>query len=319
MLALQKHISDVSRLIYGGMHLGGGWNTNPISIKDEKATQHIIETCIECGINVIDLADIYTYGKAEKVVGKVLRKSPKLAEQLYIQSKVGIKLTPQSKVKQYDFSSDYVSSAIDASLTRLGMEKIDVLFLHRPDPLMELQPLVETLNQYWQEDRFGYLAVSNMHAGQIAMLEQHLDMPIVANQLEMSLLHHGFVEDSITTNMLSNSASGFPRGTLEYCMQRDVQLQAWGAAAQGQFTNKQHEDASIADTALLLEQLTEKYGVSANALVIAWLLRHPANIQPVIGSTKPERIKELSDALKVNMSRDDWYLILQARRGNEVP
>ncbi len=319
MIPLKKHISDTSQMIYGCMHLGGGWNSNPISIEDEKLTQQIIETCIDCGINVIDLADIYTFGKAESVVGKVLKKSPQLAEKIYIQSKVGIKLKPQHSISQYDFSPEYISSAIDASLSRLQVEKLDVLFLHRPDPLVEVTALSNTLNQYWQEDRFGYLAVSNMHAGQIAMLEQHLDMPIIANQLEMSLLHHGFVEDGITVNMAINSQSGFPRGTLEYCMQKGIQLQAWGAAARGQFTDTQHADGNIAKTANLLLELAEKYQVSAGALVIAWLMRHPANIQPVIGSLKPQRIRDLTQAKTVSMSRDDWYQILQTRRGADVP
>ncbi|MEM0910778.1 MAG: aldo/keto reductase [Pseudomonadota bacterium] len=319
MFPLKKLMSDASRIIYGGMHLGGEWNNNPISIKDEKATHAILETCIECAINVIDLADIYTFGKAEAVIGRVLKKSPKLAEQLYIQSKVGIKLAPTYAVNQYDFSPEYVASAIDASLERLQIEKLDVLFLHRPDPLMEAQALAARLNHYWHEDKFTYLAVSNMHAGQMAMLEQYLDMPIIANQLEMSLLHHGFIEDGITTNSTMNSASFFPRGTLEYCMQKEIQLQAWGATAQGQFANLQHSDNCIANTARLLEELSEKYAVSSGALVLAWLMRHPASIQPLIGTTKPDRIRELSKATTVTLSRDDWYLILQTRRGAAVP
>ncbi|GLR71867.1 aldo/keto reductase [Agaribacter marinus] len=321
-LPIHQHISHASRLIYGGMHLGGGWNKNPISKDDESNTQALLEACIEHGINTLDLADIYTFGKAEEVVGRVLKKVPALVDNLIIQSKLGIKLTHDAKVKQYDLSASWAEKGLDAILKRLGIEKLDILFLHRPDPLMEIESLSNTLNRNYEQDKFDYLAVSNMHAGQMAYIQSNVGMPMVANQLEMSLLASDFVEDAITVNMSINSDIGFPRGTLEYCQPQGIQLQAWASMAQGLFDPQNINDdvpANVIATRQLVGELAESYNTCASAIVLAWLMRHPAMIQPVIGTTKPERIAEAAQASKILLSRDDWYHLLEARRGQEVP
>ncbi|MGQ8366147.1 aldo/keto reductase [Glaciecola sp. 1036] len=318
-LPISQYISNASQLIYGGMNLGGGWKSNPITKDDEKLTQQLLETCLENGINILDLADIYTFGKAEEVVGRVLKKSPDLLDELVIQSKLGLKLTPVHPVKQYDFSAQWVSKALDDILSRLGMAKLDVLFLHRPDPLMDVKELADTLNKAYDDDKFGYLAVSNMHAGQLAYIQSNVTMPIIANQLEMSLLKADFIEDGITVNMQENCSQGFPRGTLEFCAQQNIQLQSWGSMAQGQFNDIHHDDANIAATSKLVAELAEKYQVTPNAIVLAWLMRHPANIQPVVGTLKPERIIEIAQSTKITLEREEWFKLYETRRGQELP
>jgi predicted oxidoreductase len=144
-------------------------------------------------------------------------------------------------------------------------------------------------------------------------------MPIISNQLELSLAHADFVEDGITNNMADNAGVGFPRGTLEYCMQQKIQLQAWAPLAQGRFADLNADDNNIRQTAMLIEQLSKEYECSVSAIVLAWLMMHPANIQPVIGTTKQSRILEANEANQVSLSRLHWYQIFQTRRGRAVP
>ena len=318
-LPYQEYFPEASRLIFGTMNLGGGWNSNPLSKDDIKQAHELLESCAGHGINVIDLADIYTYGKAEEVIGKVFAQNKALREQFIVQSKVGIRLTPEVSVNHYDLSGRWITEALHASLNRLGIDCLDVLFLHRPDPLMQVENTAAALNNLHKQDMFDFLAVSNMHAGQMAFIQSHVEMPVICNQLELSLAHSGFIEDGITNNMAINADVGFARGTMEYCMQNKIQLQAWGSIAQGQFSDENAKDSKIGNTAKLINKLGEEYDCSNSAIVLAWLMAHPANMQAVIGSTKVDRIADAAQANKVNLSREHWYQILEARRGQSVP
>lgn len=318
-LPFHHYFPEASRLIFGTMNLGGGWNKNPLSKADISQTQALLESCIELGINIIDLADIYTYGKSETAIGKVFASKKSLRKHFILQSKVGIKLSPDFALNHYNLSAQWVTEALYASLRRLGVDCLDVLFLHRPDPLMDVPQLGAALTNLHGQNAFDYLAVSNMHAGQMAYIQTHVDIPIVCNQLELGLGHPAFVEEGITTNMSANAELGFPRGTLEYCMQQGIQLQAWGALAQGQFTNTESGDINIRNTAKLVQDLAGEYACSVNAIVLAWLFKHPANIQAVVGTTNAKRLAQANQATQINLSRIHWYQILQMRRGQAVP
>lgn len=319
-LPIHQYIPEASRLILGTMHLGGGWNQDPVSGKDIDQAFDIVSAALESGINVVDMADIYTYGKSEKTMGELFKRERSLRHHLILQSKVGIKLTPQFDVKHYDLSGDWITTAVNASIKRLHDNHLDVLFLHRPDPLMQLDDTANALLKLHEQGKFEYLAVSNMHAGQMAWLQSALNIPIVSNQLEMSLASADFIEDGITTNMPLNSQNGFPRGTLEYCHQAGVQLQAWGSMAQGLYSSEDvHSNATVNATRKLVAELAAEQNVDANAIVLAWLMQHPSNIQPVVGSTNINRIKAASDALKVKLTKQQWYLLLETSRGQEVP
>lgn len=320
-IPIHDHYPQASQLVYGCMGLGGGWSDAPADEKDVKQAQQIIETCLDNKINIFDLADIYTFGKAEEVFGQVLKATPSLRKKMVLQTKVGIKLTPTHNVKQYDLSPEWITSALNSSLRRLQSENVDILFLHRPDPLMDLDDSAEALEKLHKQGKFTHLAVSNMHAGQIAWLQSAISVPIIANQLQMSLQHADFVEESITTNMKEGSQSGFPRGTMEFCEQQNIQLQAWSPLAKGIFTGNPSANPSPTElaTTKLIGQLANRYSSNPNAILLAWLLKHPFNIQPVIGTTDVGRIKECAQASKVNLSRDDWYLLFQTARGHEVP
>lgn len=319
-LPIHQYIPDASQLILGCMHFGGAWDDTPVASADIKQALNVVTKAVELGINVIDLADIYTYGKAEQTFGELFKRERSLRNHLILQSKVGIKLTPAHPLCHYDLSGDWISKAVNDSIKRLHDNNLDILFLHRPDPLMQLEDTANALNKLYEQGKFEYLAVSNMHAGQIAYLQSALPMPIIANQLEMSLASYDFVEDGITTNMKINANNGFPRGTLEYCQQAGVQLQAWGAVAQGRFAGAQPLSCEkMIATQQLLEQLAAEYQVDVNAIVVAWLLRHPANIQPVIGTTNPERLESINKALSVSLTKLQWYHLFETVRGERVP
>jgi len=320
-LPLHEHFPDASDIVYGCMGLGGGWNQNPATAQDVKQAEEIIDVCLSKGINTFDLADIYTFGKAEEVFGKALKNNSTLKDKIVIQSKVGIKLPPVHDVKQYDLSPAWIKSALEGSLKRLGLEQLDVLFLHRPDPLMDLDDTAAALSNLHKQGKFKHLAVSNMHAGQIAWIQSAIDFPIIANQLELSLAHSDFVEETITTNMKLGCSSGFPRGTLEFCEQQSIQIQAWGSLAQGMYSgNATSEQTPVqAATTKLVKQLANRYSSNENAVLLAWLMKHPVGIQPVIGTTNIARIAQCAGAGKVSLSREDWYLLFETARGQEVP
>lgn len=319
-LPIHHYYPEASRLILGGMNLGGGWNDNPVAGADIDQAFDLVTQALELGINVIDLADIYTFGKAEQTMGELFKRERSLRDHLILQSKVGVKLTPTFALCHYDLSGDWITQSVNQSIKRLHDNALDILFLHRPDPLMQLDETANALMKLHEQGKFEYLAVSNMHAGQIAYLQSAIDVPIIANQLEMSLASHDFVEDAITVNMPINAANGFPRGTMEYCQQSGTQLQAWGAMAQGRFSSSEpSSDDNIAATSVLVKQLGEEYGVKSSAIVLAWLMRHPANIQPVLGTTNAARLASAHKSLAVDLTREQWFALLESIRGKRVP
>lgn len=319
-LPIHEYIPDASRIILGCMHLGGEWDDKPVTTKHLNQASDIISTALENGINVIDLADIYTYGKAEKTIGELFKRERSLRRHLIIQSKIGIKLSPEFKLNHYDLSSDWITKAVNASIKRLHDNPLDILFLHRPDPLMRLEESAEALNRLHEQGKFEYLAVSNMHAGQVAWLQSQIKAPIIANQLEMSLISHDFVEDAITTNMAENANNGFPRGTIEYCHQASIQLQAWGALAQGRLSSPEAQTCpKIENTRRLVYSLADEYSTKANAIVLAWLLKHPSDIQAVVGSRQASRLIEACEGLSLELSKEHWYALLESIRGKAVP
>lgn len=314
---MDKTTSHTSRLIYGCMGLGGSWDNSEIDKTHVKQARKVIELALEHGITTFDHADIYTLGKAESVFGRVLQESPELRNKITIQSKCGIRFADDAGPKRYDLSANWVKQSVDNSLQRLCVEKLDMLLLHRPDPLMEVEELANTLTELHKQGKIVQIGVSNMHAAQINYLQSSLELPIVANQIEMSLASRDWLEDGITTNTAANPQFGFATGTLEYCQQNNIQLQAWGSLAKGLYTGS--GDASVEDTTTLVAKLAAEYQVAPEAIVLAWLLRHPASIFPVIGTTNHQRIKASKQAETITLTREHWYALLDSARGHRVP
>jgi predicted oxidoreductase len=303
------------------MGLGGDWNASPITADHVGQAQSVIETSLESGINFFDHADIYTHGKAEKAFGEVLKQSPGLREQMLIQSKCAIRFEDEVGPGRYDFSADWISQSVDGILSRLNIEKLDVLLLHRPDPLADMQEVAKTLESLRDAGKFDYLGVSNMNLHQIRFLQSALDMPLVANQLELSLAKLDWLDEGVMVNSAGHNSNDFVSGTLEHCQMEGIQLQAWGCLAQGKFSQMglKSDEEKVRNTTQYVMQLAEKYGVGSEAIVLAFLLRHPAQIQPVIGTTNIERIKSSAQATSVNLTREEWYGLYVRSRGVRLP
>lgn len=318
---LQSRGIPASQLVFGCMRLGGSWDQSPLTAVHYKEGHEAIDAALETGITMFDHADIYTYGKAERVFGKVLQERPSLREQILIQSKCGIRLTDERSPQRYDFSKSHLLSSVDGILERLGVEYIDILLLHRPDPLVDPEEVAGAIHELKASGKVRWFGVSNMSAGQIKLLQAYSDEPFIVNQLEMSLLKTGFVDTGISVNQEIARSNVFPEGTIEHCRLENIQLQSWSPLAQGLFSGKSLEGQSeaVIGTAALVRQLAEEKGTTPEAIVLSWLMRHPAGIQPVIGTINPGRIRACKDAATMRLTREEWYTLYTSSRGARMP
>jgi len=321
-LPLNKHGFTSSQLVLGCMGLGGGWNQEPLTAEHLKQAHEAVDAALSVGINMFDHANIYTLGKAEKIFGQVLKERPELRDSIILQSKCGIRLGTEDYPRtRFDFSKEHIESSVDGILTRLGVEKIEILLLHRPDALVEPEEVAEAFHKLKASGKVGRLGVSNMSAGQMTLLQSYLDEPLVANQLELSLLKLDWLDAGVHINQEAGKLSSFPEGTIEYCRLNHVQLQAWSPLSKGLFSGKDlsKESVAIQETAAMVARLAEEKSTTREAIVLAFLLRHPANIQPVIGTVTPARILACAEAGKVTLSREEWYHLYITSRGRPMP
>jgi predicted oxidoreductase len=322
-LPINKHGIMASQLVLGCMGLGGGWNRNPIEAEHIKEAHEAVETALASGINMFDHADIYAFGKSETVFSEVLKEKPSLRDEMIIQSKLGIRFADEKAglPARYDFSESYILKSVDGILSRLGVDYLDTLLLHRPDALMDTAEVGEAIHKLKASGKVRYFGVSNMSAGQIRLLQQHCSEKFIINQLEMSLKHIGWLDTGVHVNQIAARDNIFPEGTLEYCQLENIQLQAWGSLAQGLYSGKNIENESefVKKTAALVAELAEQKQTSKEAIVLAWLMRHPAGIQPIIGTTNPTRIKACAEASEITLSRDEWYTLYVSSRGVSLP
>ncbi|CAM3001557.1 aldo/keto reductase [Paenibacillus sediminis] len=321
-LPLQRRNIPVSPLVLGCMGLGGSWDQSPITADHIKQGHEAVEAALSIGINMFDHADIYTRGKAEQVFGQVLKEKPNLRDQIFIQSKCGIRFAEEGGIPgRYDFSEEHIVRSVDGILERLGVEYIDFLLLHRPDPLMDPEEVARAISNVKKAGKVRYFGVSNMSAGQINLLETYSEESFIINQLEMSLAKIAFLETGVHVNQAAAKEDIFPDGTLEYCRLENIQIQAWGPLAQGIFSGRSldGEPESVVNTANLVKQLAEQKQTTPESIVLAWLMRHPAGIQPVIGTVNPDRIRACADAPHITLSREEWYSLYVSSRGRALP
>lgn len=321
-IPLQKRGIPASRLVLGCMGFGGGWNRNPVTANDLKEAHAAVETALSAGITMFDHADIYAYGKAEQVFGQVLQERPELREQMVIQSKCGIRFDEGlGRPARYDFSEEHILASVDGILSRLGVDSLDILLLHRPDPLMEPEEVAGAFEKLKQGGKVKGFGVSNMSPMQIRYLQSCLDAPLLVNQLELNLAKLDWLEAGVLVNQKEGAAVSFPDGTLEFCQMEQIQIQAWSPLAKGVFTGRELENQpeSVRQTAALVQELAVQKGASPEGIVLAWLMRHPAGIQPVLGTIRPERIQASAEALRVSLTREEWYTLYVSSRGRKMP
>ena len=301
---------EVSRIACGCMNLSRAWDDGAITAAEIRATLALVEAALEHGITLFDHADIYARGKSEQLFGEALRQMPELRSRIVLQSKCGIRLAGDPAAdspQRYDFSRGHLVRSVEGTLKRLDTDHLDLLLLHRPDPLAEPDEVARAFGQLQDSGKVLHFGVSNHSAAQISLLQEHLEQPLVANQVELSLAHHQLVSDGILFNQPGGSGAG---ATLDYCREYGLLLQAWSPLAGG------HLSGPAAD---LAAQYAQARGVATEAVLLAWLLKHPAGIQPVIGTTRPERLAACCQADQVELSREEWYALLAAARGAGVP
>lgn len=276
-----------------------------------------LDAACEAGIRLFDHADIYRDGRAETVFGEWLRARPGRREQICIQSKCGV------RPGRYDSSRAHILAAVDGSLRRLGTPYLDILLLHRPDPLVEPDEVAEAFERLSSAGKVRHFGVSNMNVHQLRHLQRALAQPLVVNQLEMSLGKLDWVEAGVRVNQPAGATAHFADGLLEHCGREGIQLQAWGALARGLFSGRALEDAAahIAGAARQVRALANQKATTPESIVLGWLMRHPAGIQPVIGTTRPERIGACRDAARIaaELSREEWYALYLHARGGPLP
>lgn len=302
------------------MGLGGAWDALEYGPAELAHAEAAITAALEIGITWFDHADIYSNGKSEAVFGEVVARSAGLRERIGIQTKCGIRIARPDSPGLYDLRAESILARVRESLTRLRVDYVDVLLLHRPDPLAEPAEIARALATLRTDGVVRQFGVSNMSAPQIAHLQAQLDFPLVANQLEMSLHRRDWVEAGVLVNTAAAAANGFPHGTLEYCATNGISLQAWGPLAQGRFTGQAQAPADEA-TSELVESLAAAKDTTPETIVLWWLQRHPARIAPVIGTANPVRIRACADAVGrgPELTYEEWYQLWVTARGDRLP
>lgn len=311
---------NAKKIIYGCMGLGGSWDSSPLSSENQRKADAVIETAIASGITHFDHADIYTFGKAELAFGNYLKRNSSLREKLFIQSKTGIVLNAGPlKSCIYKLSSDYVNAQVDKILKRLSVDYLDALLLHRPDPLTSMEELAQTLIKLKEKGKVKSFGVSNMSTSQIQLLQFYLDEPLITNQIELSLSHSNLLDLEVWVNREESPLHAGMGELLAYSAKNEMSIQAYSPLAQGRYAQNNLSNEKDRKTVLLLQELAEKYKSSSTGILLAWLWRIPSNIQPIIGTTNLNRIQESVEAMKVDLSREEWYSLWITAKGTKLP
>lgn len=276
-----------------------------ISNMAEKDVSALVDTALSSEVNFFDHADIYGDGGSEVVFGKVISSISR--ESIIIQDKCGI--VPG---KMYDFSYEHIISSVDGSLKRLNTDYIDVLLLHRPDALFEPEEVAKAFDRLKTSGKVRHFGVSNQNPYQIALLQKHLDIPVCANQMQFGIMHMPSVQSGVNFNMMNEYGVDRDGGVIDYCRLNDITIQTWSSLQYGFFEGCFVDNDRFPELNRVLSELAEKYSVSKTTIAIAWILRHPARMQPVTGTTNPERLKECFRAADVTLTREEWYKVYLA-------
>ena len=285
-----------SRFVLGLWRIGQ-WGMSPEQVAS------LINACLDLGIDTFDVADIYGDYQCESMLGAALQTNPALKSRIKLISKCGIALVSQARpahrVKHYNTSREHIIASVENSLACLGVEELDLLLIHRPDPLMDADVIADAFDSLKRAGKVEGFGVSNFLSHQFDLLQSRLSEPLRTNQVEVSLLHLDSLFD----------------GTLDQCQRLNVILQAWSPLAGGMLGH-QHEETALSRTLL---RLSNELGVTQEQLAIAWLLRHPVGIRPILGSGKLQHIRELVDAQNIELDRQLWFELLEAATGHAVP
>jgi predicted oxidoreductase len=313
----------VTRIVYGCMGIGGGWAPGPLTERTRKDALAAVSAALDEGINVFDHADIYGRGRCEEAFSGIWQERPGLRDKVVLQTKCGIRFEDDPSaggLRRYDFSREHILRSVDASLKRLKTDYVDILLLHRPDALAEPEEIASAFDALQSAGKVRHFGVSNHSAWQIELLKRAVKQPIVVNQLEINLVHNQLVTAGTIVNQDEPARAIHGEGTLEYCRLHDIIIQAWSPVAHGALAKAGagRGEEKMRTAAAAAQEMAKNKGVSLDAILVAWLLRHPAGIQPVIGTTNPRRIRETCAADAVSLTREEWYALLAAGSGRSV-
>ena len=272
----------------------------------------LIETAYEGGIDFFDHADIYGKGESESLFGKALKDSTIKREDLVIQTKCGI------RPGFFDFSKEHIIQSVDKSLQRLEMDYVDALLLHRPDTLMEPEEVAEAFRTLHESGKVRHFGVSNQNPMQMALLNKYLDEKIIINQLQLSITNTTMIDAGLNVNMENAAAINRDGSVLDYCRLHDITIQAWSPFQYGFFEGVFLDNPRFKELNQVIDRIASEKDITNSALAVAWILRHPARIQTIVGTTNPERLKTICKASGVELTRQEWYEIYRAA-GNILP
>lgn len=279
---------------------------------ERKQAEEVVGTALDLGINFFDHADIYGGGLSELRFRDAIKHLNVNRDKMIIQSKCGI------REGYFDFSKEYILSSVDGILERLGTEYLDFLILHRPDVLVEPEEVAEAFTKLRAEGKVKHFGVSNQNRFQMELLQSYLDEPLAVNQLQLSPAHTPMFDAGLNVNMLNKASIEHDDGIVDYCRLKRVTIQAWSPfqidLSRGLFVN--HPDYKELNETIA--KLAKNYNVSSEAIVIAWILRHPAQIQAIVGSMNPSRLKAIDKANDIALTREEWYDIYRSA-GNILP
>ncbi|MBS1724245.1 MAG: aldo/keto reductase [Armatimonadetes bacterium] len=301
-----------TRLSYGCMRIAGTWTPADITPEMRERGRRAVIAAYEAGYTLFDHADIYCRGECEAIHGEVMRDIPSMRSQILIATKCGIRFpgepSPESP-HRFDFSAGHILASCEGSLKRLGIETIDIYQLHRPDFLMNPEEVAGAFEKLHSAGKVRFFGVSNFYPSQLRALQAHLDSPLIVNQVE---IHLGRLDC-------------FHDGTLDQCLELGITPLSWSPLGGGVFGSGSDLRADhprhkvLADVRQALDEIAQKLGVSRTVVALAWLLKHPSRIVPIVGSVKPESIADAAKADSLDLDREDWYRLLVAARGEPLP
>ncbi|MDD4796566.1 MAG: aldo/keto reductase [Eubacteriales bacterium] len=274
--------------------------------------QRFLRTALELGANFFDHADIYGGGACEEVFADALPMTADMREKVILQSKCGI------GKGMFDFSKEHILQAVDGSLQRLKTDYLDVLLLHRPDALVEPEDVAEAFDTLFCSGKVRHFGVSNQNPGQIRLLQKYVCQPIVANQLQLSITNATMISAGLHVNMLDNDAVNRDGGVLDFCRLNDITIQPWSPFQYGFFEGVFLDNAKFPQLNTKIDEIPAQYGVANTTIALAWLLRHPARMQPITGTMNAGRLQDCVKAADITLTRAQWYDIYRAA-GNILP
>ena len=283
---------NVSTIGLGCMRMNG------LSMKD---ANQVIENALELGINFFDHADMYGQGRSEELFAEAIEMNPTIREQMIIQTKCGI------RNGFFDFSKDHIINSVEGSLKRLKTDYIDVFLLHRPDALVEPEEVAEAFDYLYQTGKVRHFGVSNHNPYQIELLKKSLTQDLIANQLQMSLMFTPMIDAGLNVNMQDEPAYVRDGGILDYSRLHNMTIQPWSPFQYGFFEGVFIDNDKFPEVNQKLQHYADKYNVTKTTIATAWLLRHPAKMQPIVGTMNTDRLKEIAKAAEITLLREEWY------------